>query len=492
MLFQLWTAHYSYTGTIATIRDDFSFVRNHAYTYPYFADEWYHAGLIDSTLDRQAIPLQNPFIGAEDWFFNHEFLFHTFNAGIFSLLPDTLTAYVPIGMAMNTLLIICAYAFLRKLGITPLISAITSAFLLHIPHAANMPSFWSYIPFTTGIILFIVFLGQLHDAHTSWIILSAIAALLIYPPLLILIFPLLIIHVDDTHKQFLIRGTVLTSTLLLIILSIAGTLSPLPLFRIFRGKLVFINLIGAFSIRFLPFRVIPMILLLFLAIGAKRLFSQDQHRPLRFCLIVLGSLWTFYQFTPVRLLLAHPRVVVLAAILVTIAGSIGLTALRDSLRQNCTSAQASIIWGTIILLLIIALTTRAARYTELNDWQGFYAYSTEGKNIILLPNPPANRYLTAEDLSIFSNISESTFLAPPWKGTTIGITTGNRPVTAKSGTIALKGHVHYEFLKGNCSRKHQIAHEDPFDYVYTSSFDCLGFLPLRSSSEGLTLYRYTG
>jgi len=108
----------------------------------------------------------------------------------------------------------------------------------------------------------------------------------------------------------------------------------------------------------------------------------------------------------------------------------------------------------------------------------------------MVPKAPANDYLTPDDVRIFGNISGQKFLSLPWKGTVIGVATGNFPAVTKGGTLSVGSEITaYDFINAGCAAKTKIAEEYGVGYVYMPAFDCPGYEPVDRSSEGFVLYK---
>ena len=123
----------------------------------------------------------------------------------------------------------------------------------------------------------------------------------------------------------------------------------------------------------------------------------------------------------------------------------------------------------------------------------FNAWATMKLNLgdeRLRPAAPVGRYLTDDDLHLFGSIHDTRFISDAWKGLVIGAATGNFPLDSKSSTITNSILKFDTFINATCQQKNAYADQYGISYVYADSIECSKFLPLGTSSENYTLYKY--
>jgi hypothetical protein len=128
-------------------------------------------------------------------------------------------------------------------------------------------------------------------------------------------------------------------------------------------------------------------------------------------------------------------------------------------------------------------------YTRISLWKKIKLYHY-GLDKEFQTASPANQYLHPDDLRIFKTLKKNTFLAPPWKGTVLGIATDNYPLTVKSGTITISPLLYPEFMNASADEKVRLAERFGIQYVYSHPFYAAGFTLIGRSEEGLSLYSF--
>ena len=175
--FQLWSAHYSYTGTISTI-DGYQEVTSNNYAYPYYSDEWIGVSLINYSIENKSLPLVNP-LWPDTRFINPTFPFFSFVAEIFLLLQlDPLTTYPILAILSGILICFLVYLILRKSGASLPASLLVAFSIPYIINGANLPGIWYFIPLIVGLILFLSsFLSFSLDLKTLTVIYSILTVI---------------------------------------------------------------------------------------------------------------------------------------------------------------------------------------------------------------------------------------------------------------------------------------------------------------------------
>jgi hypothetical protein len=226
------------------------------------------------------------------------------------------------------------------------------------------------------------------------------------------------------------------------------------------------------------------------------LFISKNKKWLLAQLVVGLIFWAAYSFWPWRFIIDYERAVYFTSILVTLAAGFGLEyifSVIPGLKRNPERREQKSLFPTWIpralagmTLVVIFLVTPF--YTQRESWKKLVLVD-EKTTSASYPKAPANNYLTNDDLRIFENIKGKKFLSIPWKGTVIGVATGNFPAITKEGTISVgqEGWAN-NFQNSDCKIKKEISKQMNLDYVYLSSFDCEGFKKIDQSNEGFVLY----
>ncbi len=481
----IYMVHYSYSGSYQTLlQPEYQDASNMRYPYPYFADEWYAVSFIKSSIESQSLPMSNPLMKDEP-FINFEFPFHSFLSEIVLLLGiDPLTGYTKIAVFSSVLLCVLIYLFLRHNSISRLSSAIAALSLLYVTNGANLPGMWTLIPIVLGTITIVLswfFIGE-----TMFFVLSFIT-LLFYPPLVVfqaLMFFVYSLNDHEFRKKMAVYPAILMVAGILISFaylvwkgSYGGMLSD-----IWQNKILFYNLTGEFIPQLSMFNIIPLSVLLLFAAGLYFVFRKTRWLAV---LSIFGLfMWFTYSFATFRFVIEYARVIFFTSVTMVIVAGFGLHYTVRSLETIDFLRKTKALQYLQIAVLIILLVS-AFSYTRRDSWKKLIIINPEGRS--LKPAAPANRYLTEEDLRIFSNISGEVFLSFPWKGTVIGVATDNYPITTKPGTISMNKDFFYKFMASGCETRLSMA--ENISYVYTVPIDCPGFELIDTSSEGLGLYR---
>ncbi|OGZ78311.1 MAG: hypothetical protein A2358_00915 [Candidatus Staskawiczbacteria bacterium RIFOXYB1_FULL_37_44] len=183
----LYQVHYNYSGEYGMVNDrlfQYRQAKNMQYVYPYFSDEWYAVSLVKESINSHSLPLKNPFDNS--FFPNLEIFFHSFIAEIMLLFKlDPLTQYAVLSIFFNALIIVLAYLLLRINNVSKFSSAAASLSILYIASSSNLPGIWNLLPFTMGIILFLIGGCFFAEKNIKMTMLSFLFGALFYPPLII-------------------------------------------------------------------------------------------------------------------------------------------------------------------------------------------------------------------------------------------------------------------------------------------------------------------
>jgi len=482
--------HFNYSGQYVTINSNYQQASHMQYQSPYFSDEWYSISLVDYSLQSGKLPMgsslmKNPFL-------NLEFAFHSFLSNIFMILKlNPLFYYTLLTIFFSSLICILIYLFLRENDIDKLPSGITAISALYITNGANLSGMWNLIPLNLGIISFILGMFFISKKKTNMSILTGFLTLMFYPPLVIFFLLAILVQMiyspEKTREQKIKQLSMYTILALAVaaIISIAyilvkGTYSGFFLHLL--SRLIFPQYTGEFIPQYKIYYIVPIWTLLLSIIA---LFSRFKDKKWILSLVCLGLIyWAVYPFTIIRVLIDYSRVVFFTSILLTILSGFGLNYLINYLETKQISEKLMKFLMIIILILFLALSMN---YTKSDKWENLKAVDSNGKRI--MPAAPANQYLTKEDIQIFSNITNKSFLSLPWKGLTIGVYTKNRPLSTKPGTMGISPNLYSEFMQADCTEKAKIISSKKIDYLYVPKLNCTGYSPIANSSEGLFLYK---
>lgn len=493
----LFSIHYDYSGKITVATSPvYKEVEHMRYTYPYFVDEWYAIAFIESSIDSHSLPFKNPLTGYDCLFINLEFPFHSFLSELILLLNlDPLTDYSILTIFSGLLICVLVYIFLRYEGVNKLPAAIASSSILYITNGANLPGIWNLTPLIMGIISILLSFFFISSGNKKMMFLMAIITSLFYPPL----FPFYILAIISsflTVKELSRKEKARNISYYLMLVAFAGIILSIPYFLVedslnnFFHYILFTKIFYPTFIRnaipqFLIWNIIPTPILVLSALGV---FSVIKKKTWLVSILLLGmTYWVLYSFVTFRFIIEYQRVVVFTAILITIAAGFGLSHLIKALKR-LDFFQKNNILGYILVGVLILFLVFSPQYTKRDNWQELKLFNFE-INKTFLPAAPANNYLHLDDLRLFKNIKNQTFLSLPWKGTVIGIATDNYPITTKAGTITINRKLFSEFMNSDCNKKYEIAKYHSINYIYSPRFNCRNFEFIDRSREGLYLYK---
>lgn len=489
IVFSLYSVHFNYTGKYTTATSaNYLETENMKYHYPYFSDEWYSIALIDYSISSQGLPTAT-FL-SQDSFLNFQMGFHSFLSQIFLILDITpLTNYVVLSIFFNLLIATMIYLFLKNKKINSWVCAITSISTMYITNGANLSGFWNLIPINLGILSFLIAMFFLSNKKFKMFLLSSFLTAIFYPPLvLFLLISLVFSLIFEKEKKSLSKKTLY----LIGVIFISGIIVSLSYyifmgnyqnaFSNILGKIFYDQLTGEYIPKYSIINIVPIWVLIF---AGYSILLKFEDKKLIFPGLMVGiSYWIFCAFSIKRILIDYSRAVFFISILITLISGFGLDGL---LKDAQYFFKIKKIIKILIFLSIVFLLFFSLKYTENEKWTKLIAENSQGQKIS--PASPANRYLTQEDLKIFDNLNNISFLSLPWKGTVIGVATKNRPMSAKPGTITIDPNLFYFFMNSNCTEKNKLVNENKINYVYTPYFECEGFSFQKKSSEGLFLYK---
>jgi hypothetical protein len=495
-LLSLYQVHYNYTGKINLATDQtvsYHQVKNMVYPYPYFSDEWYAVSLVEGAINSHSLPVKN--ILTNSFFPNFELFFHSFIAQIMLILGlNPLLQYTILSIFLNTLIVLLIYLFLRLNNISKLAAGICSLLALYITCGANLPGLWHLVPFSLGIIFFLLSICFMELKDTKTVFLSVISASLFYPPLIpfysagLLVFLFCRVKISKKHLLKIISVSFWVLFFGVPIFYIVLMLSPLARTANYAfSRIFFVSFMAPYMSQLDFYNIIPIPAILLAIFGLYYAFKNKKWILLSE--FILGVVfWFFYSFTISRFFAESERIAILASIIVVIIAGFGLKQIEDYIKFKFENRGTAILKTAEIVALFVFLIL-VPFYTKADNWEKIVSIDP-ANGAVGYPKSPANNYLTPDDLRIFKDIKNKNFLSLAWKGTTIGVATGNYPVLTKQGTISIgSDDILNNFWQAKCSGKEDMAKKLNLDYIYIYKFDCPQFSKIGESSEGLVLYK---
>ena len=495
IIFQLWSVHFLYTGTVSII-GNYKTVSHESYPYPYFSDEWIGVSFSNYSINNNALPIVNPLVENNKYNnFPNIFIFFFSLISEFFLVLNISPLFGYIYFSIVTGIIICLLIFilLRQLKVSMFASLLATLCIPYIVNGLNLPGIWYLLPFIGGIILFLLnLIGLCNNRHIFALIMS-ILSLMLYPPMVVFVIPTYISYLIFNNElkisnKIKILFISLISLLLIIGIIIYSQVNNINvLLNIFISSIWRLNLDGGIP-DFYIWNVIPAILLPVILIGLTRIFNK-KYIIILVPIIIGIILWIFYTQSIFYFIIDYARVVVITSILLMILVGFGF----DKIFKNILSKYSSLINKNIILLIklfmVFMFLIFSFSYTNSLSWKKLilrisatnYKYSVD-------PSAPASRFLTNEDILLF-NFSKQRFLAPPWKGLAIGVATNNYPLESKSSIITNTFLSYNEFMSKSCEDKFNDIKKNRIKYIYSSPLYCDNLLEIGQSSEGLHLYK---
>ena len=488
IFFQLWTVHYNYSGEVQTIRGP-QIVEKSSYGYPKFSDEWITAAIVERSLTEKSLPTTNPLMPSEP-FFNLLLPFHSLLSGIFLLLNlSPVYQYSLASIATGILTCLALYILMRRLDIGSIPSILSILMVPFITNSANLPGIWFLLPYNVSLILFLILLISIREKDNLNIICSAALTTTLYPPMALFIVPALIacFFIENRPTKLVIS---ISSILVLlagatIFLAFSDIAKDNIAIQAIKNGIFHKNLDGGI-VSYSIWDIMPIISLPLIALGIYELVRKKVYIIIG-PILVGAAYWIFYSVYMDVIFIEHPRAVMITSILFIVVTAKGINLMFEPILKSkmmiATKAPAIIL--TVALLSSAALTITNP---TSESWKNMKLIPPQGS--ALTPASPINRYITDDDLRLFSGISEKIFIAPPWKGLVIGTVSNNYPLHSKSSTITNMFLNYSSFDAPHCYIREHLAQQFSIDYVYSGQFTCDGFEEMGRSNEGLYLYRY--
>ncbi len=459
---QLWGVHYNYTGPVQTLNGTLYAVSD-SYSYPLFSDEWVAASLSRHVIDTGRLPFTNPFMPGS-FFENLLFPFHTFISQIFLLLQlDPVADFATIPIFLGVLTCLVSYVFLRSCDVSSAVSLLSVACIPLITQSGSLPGIWFALPYSVGFLFLLIHIIGLSNRDMSLAISGALISFIFYPPIIVFLAPS-IVYYAVKHRKYSLIFIFAPSLLLFFVPDIPS-------------KIIRDNLDGGI-LQFPIGLIVPVLLIPFMLVGLSVLYKKKIYEVLIPTLVGLAY-WSFYSFFPGVLIIEYPRVVSITAVFLVLTAGIGLNLFDRYISKAAT-----------LSALLVALLFITAAYPNKEKWLSLVLVPSPHHQTNFIPaSAPVSRYLSKEDLDLFSSFSEKVFVAPPWKGLVLGSATDNFPLETKASTITTMILSYDSFMGASCEEKDLYVKTHDIAYVYSSRIECPKMNPVGRSSEGLTLYR---
>lgn len=481
---KLFLINFYYTGIVSTI-NGYKIVSQDEYSYPSFSDEWIGAMLSRDSIENNSLPTTNSLYYSKH-FKNLLFIFFSVLAHFFLLLNlDPITNYQVMSIISGLVVCLLVFTILRINKVGNIGSVFGMFSVLLIVNGANLPGIWFLIPFISGLIMFLISLSAFGLKDKNTFLISSFLSFLLYPPIIIFIIPTILFSLFHERSKInflkvLIFSALIPTLLFLISYLVFGKTGPsFIISQISRN-----NLEGGIP-SFAIWNVIPLYVLFFSIIGFWDRFKNKDFSIL--APIVSGLIfWIIYTTTTKVFLIDYPRVVVITSVLIVLFAGFGFDFIIKKLKiREGTSENFSILIIFIIFCLV------QVNFYPNDSWKNLVLkINNNGRETKISPASPMNRYLHEDDLRIFSNIKNKTFVAPQWKGLVLGVVTENYPTESKPSIVSNKFLRYDRFIKSDCDQKKNMAEKAKVDYVYSKEFSCKNFVFIASSTEGLFLYKF--
>jgi len=494
IFFELWSVHFFYTGTVSSI-NGYKYVSQSSNPYPYFSDEWIGVSFSNYSIENNALPIVNP-LNKNNNFPNIFVSFFSLIAELFLVLNiSPLLGYAYFSIFSGFIICLLLFVIMRISKIGLFASTITSLCLPFIINGLNLPGIWYLLPYTGGLILFLLSLIGFLSKKNFFAYSMGIVSLLLYPPILVLLVPTFLFYIisnrelDFNYKTKIILLGFLFAVLMAVFIVFSQSKNINSLLGILISSVWRMNLDGGIPTYYI-WNIIPIILIPFIFIGIFKTLKEKTNIIL--IPVIIGIiLWFIYTFSQFYLIIDYARVVIITSILLLFFAGFGFDIFFRKIINRYKyffTSKVIFILKIIILLFFLILSFN---YTNSLRWSNLKLRVTQqGQDYYFLPSAPASDFLTDEDIALFSSFSKKRFLSPDWKGLTIGVATNNYPLDSKASIITNHMVDYNKFISKNCEVKYNLSKKYKIEYIYSSQFDCKGFVYIGESSEGLFLYKF--
>lgn len=491
----LYSVHYNYSGYTTDYKGTQK-VESANYRLPYYSDEWVGVSYVNYSINKNCLPIKNPLIDgwAHEESINVFVIFFALLAELFLLINiPALIGYNILTISLGLLLCYLVYLLLRRNNIQTLPATVAVISLPYILNGANLPGLWYLIPYSGGMVMFLLTLISLSDKQIKKAIIDATLTLLIYPPFIVLIAPIFLTWLIANRKIEQRKKIKLFLISLAALFFAAITIFCLQTdIEYFWTKIISYlwRMSHNLGIVSLPiWKIVPLWILPFSLVGLL-VFALKKMYPLLVACLVSLIFWLFYSQSLYFLIIDYTRIVVIASWLMVIASGFGLNYLFENLKKHLPSFSNEDVQIVFKCLVLCLFFVAAFSYTSGYSWKEL---TLKIKNIngtlTYKPNAPASNWLVESDLELFKLIpKEQRFLAPSWKGLVIGVATNNYPLDSKDSIITNKFTSYNDFVLKNCEEKRADVKRNDIKYIYSTPFNCPDFNLIGISEEGLSLY----
>lgn len=497
IIFQLWSVHFFYTGTVSTI-NDYQTVSSSSYPYPYFSDEWSGVAFSNYSINNNALPTVNPLIeiNKNNNFPNIFIFFFSLISELFLVLNiSPLLGYAFFSIAAGFIICLLIFILLRVNKVDLFPSLLAALCVPYIVNGLNLPGIWYLLPFIGGSIFFLLSLITLSIHKHIFALVMSIVSLLLYPPMIIFIAPIFLAYlISEKELKNISKIKILLISLISVVLIIGIIIYSQGnningLFQILTNSIWRLNLDGGIP-AFAIWNIVPIIILPFALVGLIKILKKKN------IIILIPTaigivLWSFYNYSLYYFIIDYARVVVMTSFFIMILAGFGFEETSKKIFKEYSSFfnKNTILLSKLFIILIFLVLS--FYYTDNLTWKSLVLRVTQSNSSYsFTPSAPAGYFLDKDDIKLFSSISKERFLSPPWKGLVIGVATNNYPLDSKPSIITNRFLNYDNFINESCEDKINDSVKYHLKYIYSNQFSCDKFTEIGQSHEGLHLYKF--
>jgi hypothetical protein len=479
-------------------------IENETLVYPFLADEWNVGTFVKRAIEENKLAFEHPYIEGRS-IVNMMFSFYTVVSGIFLVLGlDVFTNYGFLTIFFTSIVSSLVYLFLVSNGIRKSIAFFLGLSIIFVDNSGTLPGFWTFIPYNLGLIFYIVHLIGISYKKTRLVLFSGLLSFLFYPPMLIFITlsTFFYFYLGDFKEEYrnklfkkIFKWGGIFLLFLVVLISVATSFTITDVIERILKLSIRITGLPYGTDPYMPiWHIIPFFILPFALVGFYKTFREKNwlFAPTLLALFYWLIYWN-YEFV---IFIGSPRVAIILSILLIICSGFAFQSFYNWLNKKYSFTRSSKFDLFLIILAIAVSFSLLPTYTSNDDWKKYVflqmATNPGGERLKIMPISPANQYVTEEDIEIFENLEEGTFMSTPWKALTIASITGHKPLSTKAATYWVYKLRYKDFNIMDCDEKKQRAETYGLDYVYSSrEILCAdSFEEIKRSQEGFILYKY--